>query len=100
MGEANARLRDALAAEDAEAAIGADDDFHGVPVRVSGNPLIAEQLENVTLMLRRAEYLHFGTLTGAASPGQHDAIMDALRAGDADAAAELTRRNWRSLSGS
>lgn len=97
MEAANEELRQALEQDDAEAAIRADDDFHSVPVRVSQNPLIADQLEGVMLMLRRAEYLHFGTIEGGISPEHHEAILAAMRSGDAAAAAELARENWSSL---
>lgn len=97
MAQANSRLRLALVAGDAEAAIGADEEFHAVAVKACGNPLIGEQLESLTLMLRRAEYLHFGTMTDSASPGQHDEIIAALQAGDKDLAAELTRQNWQTI---
>lgn len=98
MAEANERLRSALSSNDVDEAIKADDDFHHIPVRVSGNPLIAKQLEQVTLMLRRAEYLHFGTMTGSVSPQQHDAIIEAIKTGNADKAAMLAGQNWNNLS--
>lgn len=97
MEAANVRLGQALAAGDAEAAIRADDAFHAVPVRVAGNPLIAEQLEGVAPMLHRAEYLHFGATPGRISPGRHAQIVAAMRAGDTAAAAELARSNWEGL---
>lgn len=97
MEEANARLGLAIAAGDAEAAILADDAFHAVPVRVAGNPLIAEQLEGVAPMLHRAEYLHFGATPGRISPDRHAQIVAAMRAGDTAAAAELARSNWEGL---
>lgn len=49
------------------------------------------------LTLRRAEYLHFGTRKGSISPVDHDAILTAMRAGDADAAGKLARDNWGTL---
>ena len=97
MADANERLRAALEAGDAEAALSADDDFHAVLVRASGNPLIAEHLESVMMLLRRAEYLHFGRMTGSSSPRQHEAMLAALRDGDAEGAALLSQRNWGSL---
>ncbi|KAM9863506.1 GntR family transcriptional regulator [Leucobacter sp. BZR 635] len=95
--EANVRLGVAIADGDAGEAIRADDAFHAVPVRVAGNPLIAEQLEGVAPMLHRAEYLHFGATPGRLSPERHERIVAAMRAGDAEAAADLARRNWESL---
>lgn len=68
MEEANERLQAALVASDSEAAITADDDFHAVALTRSGNPLILDHLEVVTATLRRAEYLHFDSEKGSASP--------------------------------
>lgn len=81
----------------AQNAIDADDAFHNVAVQACGNPLIAEHLESVTATLRRREFLHFGSMTGSESPTQHSAIVGALRAGDVQGAAELTRQNWLRL---
>ncbi|GAA4510485.1 GntR family transcriptional regulator [Brevibacterium yomogidense] len=91
---ANKRLRGAT---DPEAAITADTDVHDVVVRLSGNPLLPGQLDTLVPVLLRAEYLHFDAETVASSARQHDAIIDALLAGDADRAAALTRENWLSL---
>ncbi|WP_036921609.1 GntR family transcriptional regulator [Propionicicella superfundia] len=97
MEAANDRLTAALAVDDAEAAIEADDAFHRVAVAASGNPLLARLLEEVTGTLRRAEFLHFGSLTGAASPAQHTAIIAAAAGQDSARAADLTRENWARL---
>lgn len=97
MREANRALRQALSAGDVPGALAADDAFHRLPVDACGNRLVANQLEEVTATLRRSEYLHFGSLTGADSPDQHDAIVAAMESGDGERAADLTRRNWLRL---
>lgn len=97
MDDANARLREALEAADAPAAVAADEQFHAVLVARSGNTVLQENLDQVVALLRRTEHLHFGRLTGAASPAQHDQILAALRDGDAEEAARLTRINWAGL---
>lgn len=97
MEAANARLRDALITGDAESAISADDDFHEVALHRSGNPLIPDHLEVVTATLRRAEFLHFDSVRGSASPDQHAEIIAAIRTRDSDRAVELTRANWSTL---
>jgi DNA-binding GntR family transcriptional regulator len=97
MEAANVRLREALTSGDAEAAITADDDFHEVALRRSGNPLIPDHLEVVTATLRRTEFLHFESVRGSTSPDQHAQIIAAIRAGDSDRAVELTRGNWSRL---
>lgn len=94
MKTANASLQLALEAGDAQAAIQADADFHAVVVQACGNPVIGEQLDEISAQLRRAEYLHFGTLTGKDSPKQHHEILKALKKGKYGKAARLTRKNW------
>ncbi|MGO0604397.1 GntR family transcriptional regulator [Brevibacterium linens] len=97
MGQANDRLSAALAAGDAEAAIAADDDFHEVALTRSSNPLIPDHLEVVTATLRRAEFLHFESVKGSASPEQHTEIIAAVRAGEHAHAVALTKANWSTI---
>ena len=97
MEKANDRLSAALGAGDAEAAIAADDDFHEVALTRSGNPLIPDHLEVVTATLRRAEFLHFGSVKGSASPEQHTEIIAAVRAGEHAHAVALTKANWSTI---
>ena len=99
MEKANDRLSAALGAGDAEAAIAADDDFHEVALTRSGNPLIPDHLEVVTATLRRAEFLHFGSVKGSASPEQHTEIIAAVRAGENAHAVALTKANWSTIEG-
>ncbi|MFH8249596.1 GntR family transcriptional regulator [Microbacterium sp. B2969] len=97
MREANARFAAALKTSDVDAALASDDDFHAVAVRASANPLLAGLLEQVTPLLRRLERARFATLAGRGSVGDHDRIIAACAAGDAEAAARLTRENWLTL---
>ena len=99
MEKANDRLSAALGAGDAEAAIAADDDLHEVALTRSGNPLIPDHLEVVTATLRRAEFLHFGSVKGSASPEQHTEIIAAVRAGEHAQAVALTKANWSTIEG-
>ena len=99
MEKANDRLSAALGAGDAEAAIAADDDFHEVALTRSGNPLIPDHIEVVTATLRRAEFLHFGSVKGSASPEQHTEIIAAVRAGEHAHAVALTKANWSTIEG-
>ncbi|WP_345803279.1 GntR family transcriptional regulator [Microbacterium sp. AZCO] len=97
MRSANARFTAALKDGDVDAALAADDDFHAVAVRASANPLLPGLLEQVTPLLRRLERARFSTLAGRGSVGDHDRIIAACAAGDADEAARLTRENWLTL---
>lgn len=102
METANEDLRTALGdpasgASDIDAAIAADDSFHEAALSRCGNPLIPDHLDVVTATLRRAEYLHFDSVKGSASPEQHAEIIAAIRAGDRDRAVALTSENWSTL---
>lgn len=92
MRAANARLR---AARDSDDGSEADDHFHRRMTADCGN----DRLLAVVLPVRRAllpyERVYFATAEHRArSAGQHDAIVDALAAGDHAAAAELVRENF------
>jgi DNA-binding GntR family transcriptional regulator len=97
MRTANERFADALRRNDVDAAIGADDDFHGVPVTASANDALRTVLEQFTPVLRRLERLRFASLSGRGSIAQHDRIIALCEAGDADGAAAVTRANWATL---
>jgi DNA-binding GntR family transcriptional regulator len=97
MRAANARFADALRRDDVDAAIAADDDFHGVPVTASANPAIRTVLEQFTPVLRRLERLRFSSLGGRGSVAQHDRIVALCEAGDVEGAAAATRANWQTL---
>lgn len=97
MRDANARFADALRRNDVDAAIAADDDFHGVPVTACANEALLTVLEQFTPSLRRLERLRFASLSGRGSIAQHDRIIALCEAGDAEGAAAVTRANWETL---
>jgi DNA-binding GntR family transcriptional regulator len=97
MTAANDAFAATLAAGDVDGAIAADDAFHGVLVRVCGNRRLTSALDDVTPLLRRAERVRFGSLTGRASVAQHARIVELARAGDAEGAARANRENWLTL---
>ncbi|MRX42163.1 FCD domain-containing protein [Agromyces sp. Q22] len=97
MGDANAAFAEALHADDVDAAITADDAFHGVAVTASANPLLPGLLEQVTPLLRRLERARFGSLAGRGSVADHDRIIEFCAAGLADEAAAATHDNWSTL---
>ncbi|MEV0199889.1 GntR family transcriptional regulator [Nonomuraea sp. NPDC050691] len=97
MRAANERFAGALRRDDVEAAIAADDDFHGVLVTASANAAIRSVLEQFTPMLRRLERLRFSSLSGRRSVAQHERIIALCEAGDAEGAAAATRANWETL---
>jgi DNA-binding GntR family transcriptional regulator len=91
------RFAAAVTAGDYEAAMSADDDFHGVFVEVANNRPLAETLARYMPTLRRAEALRFGTLPGRKSVAAHKKILDAARLGGVTGAVQATRENWASL---
>jgi len=97
MRAANARFAAALRANDVDAAVSADDDFHGVAVRACANPLLPGMLEQVTPLLRRLERARFGSLAGRESVSDHDRIIELCAAGRADDAGAAARENWSTL---
>jgi DNA-binding GntR family transcriptional regulator len=97
MRKANARFADALRRDDVDAAIAADDDFHGIPVTACANEAIRTVLEQFTPVLRRLERLRFSSLSGRDSVAQHDRIIELCEAGDFEGAAAATRANWQTL---
>lgn len=62
MAAANERFAAALRREDVDAALTADDEFHGVAVTASANVVARDVLDRVTPLLRRVERLQFSSL--------------------------------------
>jgi DNA-binding GntR family transcriptional regulator len=94
---ANRRLADALRAADVDAAIAADDQFHALPVAVSGNAALRTVLEQFMPPLRPAVRLRFSAPGGRYAVAWHDHVIELSEAGDLDAAVAATRAGWQSL---
>jgi DNA-binding GntR family transcriptional regulator len=97
MREANDRFAAALRRGDADAAIAADDDFHGIPVRAAANTAVETVLEQFTPALRRLERMRFSSLSGRASVALHHRLVDLCEAGDIEAAAGVSHETWETL---
>jgi DNA-binding GntR family transcriptional regulator len=97
MREANARFAEALDNADVDAALAADDAFHGVLTSASGNRALTAAIERLLPQIRRLERLRFASLPARRSIRDHDEIADACARGDIDRAVELTRTNWATL---
>ncbi len=97
MRAANDRFALALRDADVDSAVAADDDFHGVAVTASANPLLGTLLEQVTPLLRRLERARFSSLAGRDSVSAHERIIKLAADGDVDGAAAATRENWLTL---
>ena len=94
---ANAEFSAALEADDVDAALAADDQFHAVVVEASGNAMIPVVLEQAMPVLRRSEFQCFSTDAARHSVTVHAQIIKLASIGDADGAALATRDNWLSL---
>jgi DNA-binding GntR family transcriptional regulator len=88
----------ALRRGDVLAAIAADDRFHGVLLTASRNAEIERLLARLMPHIRRLDLLHFEALThDGQAAGDHAAILDACRNGDAWEAARLVEANFLRL---
>lgn len=97
MREANKRFAAALRRGDADAAIAADDEFHGIPVKAAANTALVTVLEQFTPALRRLERMRFSSLSGRASVALHNRLIDLCEAGDKEAAAAVSHETWETL---
>ena len=97
MRAANRDLADALGAADVDAAVAADDRFHGVLVRAAANREVVRSLERLMPKIRRLERARFGSLAARRSVEQHERIIALCAAGDPQRAAEAIRENWLTL---
>ena len=91
------RFDAALTAGDVAEAVAADDAFHDVPVRACGNTAVAATIERYTPLVRRLEVQRFTSPHRHGSTENHRALLDALRAGDAEAAVRVTTATWDAL---
>jgi DNA-binding GntR family transcriptional regulator len=94
--DANRALEHALEHGDEEAAIAADDAFHGVFVKRADNRELSRVLNTLMPKVRRLEWLQFHSLRGRQSVAQHAAIIEAVQS-DPMAAVRLVEDNWLSL---
>ncbi|WP_183099482.1 GntR family transcriptional regulator [Nocardioides pelophilus] len=97
MRAANKRFAAALRRGDAEAAIAADDEFHGIPVRAAANAALEGVLEQYTPVLRRLERLRFSSLAGRDSVALHATLVDRCESGDVAGAAAVSHATWETL---
>jgi DNA-binding GntR family transcriptional regulator len=97
MRDANRRFAAALKARDVAEALRADDELHGVPVRVAANRAAVAVLDQFTPVVRRAERLRFRTLGGRASVARHNELIRLCAQGDAEGAAAVAFDTWHTL---
>jgi DNA-binding GntR family transcriptional regulator len=93
----NRERRAALARGDALGAIALDDGFHGVLVDASGNLELARAIERLMPKIHRLDVLHFGALAHDEAEDDHEPIIAACAARDADRAAQLVEASFLRL---
>ncbi|MFO1441681.1 GntR family transcriptional regulator [Bacillus sp. Bva_UNVM-123] len=97
MEESNVRLQNAIDRKDVIRAVEADDSFHNILLKASGNPEIEFALDRVMSKIRRLEFSKFSSLNARHSIEQHNGIIAACRSKDAILASTLIEENWLSL---
>ena len=97
MRRANGRFAAATRVGDIDAALRADDELHGVLVRVCGNRALAATIERYTPLIRRLERRQFSRARARRSVERHDQLIAACAAGDVEEATRVTAQIWRTL---
>jgi DNA-binding GntR family transcriptional regulator len=97
MRAANKAFKKALDANDAEAALAADDEFHAVAVHRCDNFAITATIDRFTPLIRRAEHSRFSSPNARHSVTQHQQIIEACEQGDHALAMTLVDENWSTL---
>lgn len=97
MRRANERFEAATSGGDIDAALHADDELHGVLVRVCGNRALAATIERYTPLIRRLERRQFSRVRARRSVERHDQLIAACAAGDAEQATRITAQIWQTL---
>jgi DNA-binding GntR family transcriptional regulator len=97
MRAANKAFKKALDADDAVAALAADDEFHAVAVHRCDNFAIAATIDRFTPLVRRAEHSRFSSPAARHSVTQHQQIIEACEKGDHALATTLVDENWSTL---
>jgi DNA-binding GntR family transcriptional regulator len=98
--QANRDFERAVAANDIDAALDADNRFHAVPVTVADNPVLSRMLEQLHPQIHRILYRKFSSLLGGHNTTEHhDRLIELCAAGDAVAAARFSADHWSELGG-
>jgi DNA-binding GntR family transcriptional regulator len=97
MRRANGRFAAATRIGDIDAALRADDELHGVLVRVCGNRALAATIERYTPLIRRLERRQFSRARARRSVERHEWLIAACAAGDVAEATRVTAQIWRTL---
>lgn len=94
MREANTALADALAREDAGAALEADTALHAVFIQNTGNVELTQALADLKCKVRRIERAFWLGTDRTESLRDHDELIHSLSARDVATAQTVLHRNW------
>ncbi|MEV8099836.1 GntR family transcriptional regulator [Kitasatospora sp. NPDC085879] len=98
--QANHDFKQAVATNDVEAALEADDRFHAVPVTVADNPVLSRVIEQLHPQIHRILHRKFSSLLGGRNTTEHhDRLIELCASGDAVAAAKSSADHWAELGG-
>lgn len=89
------RSMNAVAADDLPEHIRADEEFHGLVARLSGNPVLEEIIQRLGERVMRVKILTRDVNTSAFARAQHADIVAAISAGDADSARQAMSEHIR-----
>jgi DNA-binding GntR family transcriptional regulator len=96
MARSNARLRAALEAGEGVEASRADAEFHQAYINATGNSELVKILSGLKIKLRRLEIAYFGgSVVASRSIEEHELVIEALRRGDIERAADAVCQNWQ-----
>lgn len=98
LAEVNDRFSEAVRSGNDEDAIRVDEDFHQIIVDTAENPYILAMVDNLQAHVRR-QFFHDAIVLREQSVKEHEAIIEAMSAGDGERAAALMKTNWLSAIG-
>lgn len=92
----NSKMKEAAGAKDIDAVIEININFHEAVGKIANNPLLLNFIEQIHSWVRRADHNPF-SIPGRPESGasEHDRIIDAIEAADADLAERLTREHMQ-----
>ena len=100
MRHAHEAFAEAVAREDAAAALAADDAFHGTLMAAAANPVLIRLVDQIHPTVHRVLHRKFSTLMGGRDTVEHHAhLLELCSQGDAEHAATVSADHWRRLGG-
>ncbi|MFI7097584.1 GntR family transcriptional regulator [Streptomyces lydicus] len=97
---ANEDFKRAVADNNIDAALEADDRFHAVPVTVADNPVLTRMIQQLHPQIHRILHRKFSSLLGGRNTTEHhDRLIELCATGDGAAAARFSADHWSELGG-